>query len=324
MKDDIAKPRPIRFGVQMARAQSGAWWQERAGQLESLGYSTMFMPDVIGPMLSPLPALATAAASTTTLRVGTYVIANDLRNPLLLAREAATIDFLSDGRVELGMGAGRPGAEADNRQLGVPFDSIGERLDRLAEAVDIVKRLFAGEKVTATGRHYAIKDAELFPRPVQQPGPPILIAAGGPKALRRAARQADIIAIGVSPVATPAQVAERVGWIRESAGERFTDLELNVSLTVLPDGPDAAPARQAAIGMFRMVFGGDLEAIRASGDPTPLLVAGTADEIAEQVLAIRDTYGISYFAIPDFAADALAPVVERLATSTAAGNPAQR
>ncbi|MBO0683171.1 MAG: TIGR03621 family F420-dependent LLM class oxidoreductase [Candidatus Dormibacteraeota bacterium] len=304
--------RPFRFSVQTAQVQSAIQWTEGVRELEALGYSAVLMADTTGQTLAPMTALAVAAASTTRLRVSPYVLANDFRNPVLVAREAATLDFLTDGRVELGLGAGRPGVEADNRHLGIRTDPVGVRGERLAESVDIIARLFAGEKVTSTGGHYAIEEAELFPKPVQRPRPPILIAAGGPRALRRAARQADIVTIGAPANLSPEGLAERVGWIREGAGERFDALELNATVVALPEGPEAAGARQTAAGYARYM-GLDLDALVASGRPTPLLMAGSTDRMVEHLLELRETYGISYVSVGGFAARSLAPVVARLA-----------
>src|SRR5919202_6964717 len=165
--------RPFRFGVVVAQARSGEEWAEKARRIEALGYATLVMPDNIEHSLAPFPALTAAAAATRTLRVGTYVIDNDYRNPVLLAKEAATLDRLSGGRLELGMGAGRPTAARDNQMLGIPFDPGGVRVARLAESLAIVKALLAGERTTATGPHYAATDAAISPGPVQRPRPPI-------------------------------------------------------------------------------------------------------------------------------------------------------
>src|SRR5262249_29309978 len=180
-----------------AQGRAGGEWKEEAGRIEGLGYATIAVPDGLRYTLAPLPALAVAAAATRTLRVGTYVIANDFRNPVLLAKEAATLDLLSGGRLELGIGAGRPGAAEDNRMLGIPFDPGGVRLARLAEAIAIVKALLGGGAATATGGHYRVADAEISPRPVQQSHPPLLVAGSGRRMLELAAREADIVALGV-------------------------------------------------------------------------------------------------------------------------------
>jgi probable F420-dependent oxidoreductase len=294
--------RPFRFGVVAAQVRSGEEWLEKARRVESLGYATLVMPDGINHVLSPLPALAAAAAATRTLRVGTYVIANDFRNPVMLAKEAATLDFLSGGRFELGMGAGRPGAEADNRMLGIPFDAGGVRLARLAESVAIVKALLAGERMTTAGTHYAVTDAAISPGAVQKPRPPILIAGGGPRMLALAAREGEIVALGVRPDEAEAGVAEKVAILREAAGERFAQLEININL-------------MAVGGQVVRYVGGQMGAkaetfARSEGIS---VLAGTVDEMCERLQRRRETLGISYILVADELMDALAPVVARLA-----------
>src|SRR5262252_8780820 len=160
---------PFRFGVVAALARTGDEWAEKARRVESLGYSSLVMPDGLRYTLAPVPALAAAAAGTRTLHVGTYVIANDFRNPVLLAKEAATLDVLSGGRFELGMGAGRPAAAEDNRMMGLVFDSGGVRVSRLTESLALLKALLAGEPATASGPHYAVAGAEISPRPSHRP-----------------------------------------------------------------------------------------------------------------------------------------------------------
>lgn len=300
----MAKTHPFRFAVTLARAESGAAWRERARRLEDLGYSTIFIPDTLGGTLSPIPAVAVAAGATTRLRFGGYVLVNDFRHPLQLAREAATLDMLSEGRVELGMGAGRPGVEAELEQLGLPVDSVGVRGERLGEAVDLIKRLFAGEKVTTETGFYRLKDAELYPRPVQPGGPPVLIAAGGRRALRRAGAQADIIAIAARPDATAEFITERVGWVREGAGDRFAAIELNTGLLLLPEGADTQ--------MLRRVARVDVDELLQEPEAHPTLVTGSLDGMIEQVQALRERFGLSYFNVGDYGADAVAPLVARL------------
>src|SRR4051794_26127538 len=190
---------PFRFGVVAAQAPSANQWIASARRAEELGFSTFLIPDTLGPTLAPIPALTAAAVATRTIRIGSYVFANDLRNPVLLARECATLDFLSGGRFELGLGAGRPGAEGDNRKLGIPFESGGVRVARLAEALGVMKRLLSGETVDFAGEHYSIAGANIFPTPMQRPHPPIMVAASGPRLLGLAAREADIVALGVTP-----------------------------------------------------------------------------------------------------------------------------
>jgi probable F420-dependent oxidoreductase len=292
---------PFRFGVVAAFARSGEEWAEKARRVEALGYATLVMPDNIEHSLAPLPALAAAAATTRTLRVGTYVIANDYRNPVMLAKESATLDLLSGGRFELGIGAGRPTAAQDNQMLGIPFDTGGVRVARLAESLAIIKPLLAGERVSTTGPHYAATDAAVSPLPVQQPRLPILIAGSGKRLLALAAREADIVALGVGPDATEAVVAERIGWLREAAGERFEHLEINLNLMVVGEQmPRWIAAR----------FGADAAALARSG-AIPVLT-GTTDQMCDTLQRRREALGISYIMVADELMEALAPVVERL------------
>jgi probable F420-dependent oxidoreductase len=294
--------RPFRFGVVAAQAPSGREWAAKARRMESMGYSTLLMPDGVRHTLAPLPALAAAAAATSSLRVGTYVLANDFRNPVLLAKEAATVDVVSDGRFELGLGAGRPGAVDDNRMLGLPFGSGGERVAALAESLRLIKALLAGETATATGPRYAAEAAEISPRPVQQPRPPILVAGSGRRLLSLAAREADIVALGVAPTEPEAGVAERIAWLREAAGPRFGELELNMTLMAVGDQVPVWVSRQLGL---------TAEALASSGAVSVLF--GSVDEMCETLLRRREALGVSYVAVSDEMMKALAPVVERLA-----------
>jgi len=184
---------PFRFGVTANRARSAEAWATLARRAEALGYATLVMPDHLGSQLSPVAALSAAATATRRLRIGSFVFANDYRHPLLLAREAASLDVLSDGRLELGMGAGW--RTDDYRQLGIAYERPGLRIERLEESLLILRRLFAGERVTHAGTHYQLRGARLAPLSVQRPGPPILIGGGGPRMLRLAARHAQIVGL---------------------------------------------------------------------------------------------------------------------------------
>jgi probable F420-dependent oxidoreductase len=293
--------KPFRFGVVTASAPTGDDWLTRARRVEALGYSTLLMPDVLRYTLAPLPALAMAAAVTRTLRLGTYVLANDLRHPALLARDAGSLDVLSGGRLELGIGAGRPGAEADNAMLGLSFDSGGVRLARLAESLGIIKRLLAGETVTASGTYYTTTSAQILPRPIQQPRPPILIAATGRRMLELAAREADIVAFGIAPDAPEATVAEMVGWLREAAGARFDEIELNLNLMAVGDQVPSYVARQLGLSA---------EKLRSAN--SVVAIGGSVEEMCTQLVERRARLGISYYLISDELMEGLAPVVERL------------
>jgi probable F420-dependent oxidoreductase len=294
--------RRFRFGVVAATARSGDEWAEKARRIESMGYATMLTPDGLKYTLAPLSALMAAAMATRTLRVGTYVIASDFRNPVLLAKEAATVDVLSGGRFELGLGVGRPAAAEDNRMLGMPFDSGAVRVERLAESLALLKVLLSGESATATGPHYGVANAQISPRPVQQPRPPILVAGSKRRLLELAAREADIIALGIAPTEPEAGVAERIGWIRDAAGSRFEQLELNLNLMAV--GQQVPQWISGQMGLTAETLARSC-AISA--------LTGTTDEMVETLQRRRDRLGISYIAVSDELMEGLAPVVERLA-----------
>lgn len=285
-----------------ASARSGEEWAEKARRIESTGYATLLVPDGLRYTLAPLPALTAAAMATRTLRVGTYVIANDYRNPVQLAKDVATVDLLSGGRFELGIGAGRPDAAEDNRMLGIPFDSGAVRVERLAESIALLKALLSGETGTATGPRYAAANAQISPRPVQQPRPPILVAAGKRRLLELAAREADIIALGIPPTEPEAGVAERIAWIREAGGSRFDEMELNLNLMAVGQQVPRYVAMQMNL---------TAEGLARAGAAAAL--TGTTDEMVDTLQRRREKFGISYLAVSDELMEGLAPVVERLA-----------
>ena len=305
--------RPFRFGVTVPTVTSGAGWVERARRAEELGYSILQVPDHFRDQLAPVPALTAAAMATTRLRVGALVFSNDFRHPVVLAKEAATIDVLSGGRFELGLGSGWLREEYD--QAGIRFDAPGPRIERLAEAVAIVKGLLAGERVTFTGRHYAIAGLEGRPSPVQRPHPPLLIGGGGRRTLSLAAREASIV--GLVPRALPdgsgldrgdfgeAALRQKIEWIRAAAGDRLDSLELHalIQAVVVTDQRMAAAEQLAA--RFRVAREVVLE--------TPYVLLGTVKEICATLRERRERYGISYLTVFDRDLEALAPVVERLA-----------
>jgi probable F420-dependent oxidoreductase len=291
----------FRFGIVAAAATSGGEWIEKARRIEDLGFDTLVIPDTLGHTLSPFAALAAAAAATRRLRIGTYVLANDLRHPVLVAKDAATLDLISGGRFELGLGAGRPFAEADYRALGFPFESGGVRVSRLAESLRILKSLLAGDRVDTDGRYYSIQSAEIWPRPLQSPLP-ILVAGSGRRLLSLAAREADIVAFGVAPNAAEATAGEMIEWIQDAAGDRFADLELNLNLMAV--GGRLPSYLSSSLGAGAEAF--------AQSDAVPVL-KGDAAQMAGRLIELRERFGISYFMVSDELMDALAPVVERLA-----------
>jgi probable F420-dependent oxidoreductase len=297
----MATLRPFRFGVVAAGARSGDEWIAKARHVEALGYATLVIPDNLRYTLAPLPALAVAAAATRSLRLGTYVLANDLRHPVLLAKDIATLDLLSGGRIELGIGAGRPDAAAENRMLGLPFDSGAVRVARLAESLAILKALLTGQRPASNGTHYHSADAEISPLPAQQPRVPILVAGSGRQILKLAAREADIIALGLAPDAPSAAVAERIDWIREAAGDRFAEIELNVNLMAVGDQVPRWIAAQMRVTAKDLAEKGSIAA-----------VTGTPDEMCAQLVERREHLGISYVLVSDELMEPFAPVVERL------------
>ena len=302
---------PFRFAVQQASARSGEKWVALARRAETLGYDVLVMPDHLGRQLSPFAALGAAAAATTRLRVGAFVFANDYRHPLMLAREAATLDLLSGGRFEMGLGAGW--MTSDYRQLGMAYDPAPRRIDRLAEAAPLIGRLLAGETVTHSGQHYQLDRATVGVETVQKPRPPLAIGAGGPRMLKLAAREADIV--GLMPgfdahgrihvrQATETATARKIGLIREAAGDRFERLEINLWL-----------ADAGLIGSGNSLLGSVAAAARWA--PTaiygsPYVLYGTLNSARERLLRRRDRLGISYYTIPSRAMESMAPLVEAL------------
>jgi probable F420-dependent oxidoreductase len=293
--------RAFRFGVVTAQARSGREWAEKARRIEDLGFATLVVPDGLQYTLSPFPALVAAAAATRSLRVGTYVIANDYRHPVMLAKEAASLDLLSHGRFELGIGAGRPAAAADLAMLGARFESGAVRVARLAEALGIIKPLLRGETVTSQGQQYPMEKAAISPLPIQRPLP-ILIAAAQKQLLTLAAREANTIALAGQPTDSDAEVSERVDWIREAAGSRFAEIEINLNLM--------AVAGQVP-RFLRMTMGEAAQRL-ADSDAIPVL-RGSLDQMCERLQVLRQRFGISYVMVGDELMDVFAPVVARLA-----------
>jgi len=304
----------FRFGVQCAVAGSAKEWREKARKAEALGYSTIFMPDHFGEQLAPVPALATAAEATDRLRIGALVFDNDYKHPAILAKEAATLDVLSEGRLEFGIGAGW--LRTDYDQLGLVYDRPGVRIERLQEGLPIIKACWSNEVVNFTGTHYTVTGYNGMPKPVQQPGPPVLIGGGGQRVLSYAAREADIVGITASVPegavtanaaknATAEEVDKKVAWIKEAAGARFDQIELNTLTFFLQVTND----RDKTVSDLAAMFGLTPE----QGAGTPLALVGTHDQIAETLQQRRERFGVSYITVQDVAMDDFGPVVERLA-----------
>ena len=290
---------PFRFGVLAAYAPSRAAWVSLATQAEDLGYSTLLIPDRTSMgILAPIPALAVAASVTSKLRVGSYVFCNSYRHPVLLAREAATLDLLSDGRFELGLGAGVSAAESE--QMGIPFAGAGARVQQVEESVQLVKQLFTEETVNFTGKHYTVTNLKGNLRPVQKPHPPILVAGTGEKMLKMAAREADCIAIGSrfsreGPDPSDATLEQKIAWIKSAAGDRFPQVVLCQTIYdfEITDSSLPVSAQQGGWNLPRR----------------PL----STEQAVEYLLEQRDRYGFSYLQVQASQMPNFAPVVARLA-----------
>lgn len=304
--------RPFRFGVQGFGFTTGDQWLAMVRRIEDLGYSTYLALDHFVRGLEPVAALAAAAAVTTRLRVGSIVFDNDFRHPALLAKSVATIDFISNGRFEFGIGAGWLKEEYD--QTGIPFDPAGVRIDRMVEALHLMKQAFVEERTTFHGNHYAVTGMISTPKPVQHPHPPIMIGGGSKRILSIAAREANIVSITTRalpdgtkdfPDMTAAATQRKIDWVREAAGDRLPGIELNVmtSNVVVTDDRQAAAERLA--GTFGISPAEVLD--------SPIALIGTVDEIVDQVQERRERYGFSYITIRSESMDDLAPVVARLA-----------
>ena len=302
----------FRFGVQASAPMSGKEWAELARRVEDLGYSTLTMPDHFGNQMAPIPALAAAASATTTLRVGGLVWDNDYKHPVVLAKELATIDLLSDGRLEIGIGAGWERADYD--WSGIPYDPPGVRVDRFEEGLAVIKGHFGPGPFSFTGQHYTITGLDGLPKPVQE-HVPILIGGGGKRVLSIAAREADIVGINASLAAgaigpealasmTPDAVDEKVAIVKLAAGPRFDSLEMNVRafFVSVTDDRDGLAARLA--GGFGMTPQAALK--------TPFALVGTVDQIIETLHERRERWGFSYVVVGTGDIEPFAPVVAAL------------
>ena len=318
----LPSPKPFRFGVQ-ASAPTGGFtgsaadarsWRDLARRVEDLGYATLTVADHFDDQFAITPAVMAAADATTRLRIGGLVWCNDYRHPVVTAKEAATIDVLSEGRFELGLGAGW--MTTDYEQSGIALDRPGVRIDRLAEAVAVVKGLFGDGPVTFDGEHYRIEGLEGRPKPLQRPGPPLLLGGGGHRMLSLAAREADIVGINIDlrkgvidadsgPNATTDATVEKLRWVHEAAGERYDDLELQVRVHVAAVTDD----REAMAEMLGPALG----ISPADALESPHALAGSVEQLVDQIRERRDRFGISYIGIGADAMEDMAPVVARLA-----------
>ena len=297
-----------------AKASSSTEWIETAKKAEDLGYSSLLMPDHFGDQLGVIPALATAAAVTSELRIGSLVFANDFRHPALLAKDTATIDLLSDGRLEVGVGAGW--MNTDYSTTGVPHERAGIRIDRMIESIEILKGLWGDAAYSFSGDHYTITEMDGLPKPVQAGGPPIIVGGGGKRVLSNAARMADIVGVnpnvgegtfGAEAIKSLSAEAteEKMTWVRDAAGDRFDDIEISILkfFVVVTDDRDGM-AEKVGAGM-----GMDGAGIIAS----PHAMVGSAEQIADELIEQRDRWQGSYVTVQSDAMDSFAPVVAALA-----------
>lgn len=285
-----------------------------ARRAEELGYSAVSLPDHFNDQAAPLIGLTAAAAATTTLRVLPLVLANDYRHPLVLAKELATIDAISGGRLDFGIGAGW--MISDYEAGGMDYDSAGTRIRRLGESVDVLRQLLAGEDVALDGEFYSIKGALAAPLPVQEGGIPFMLAGGKQKMLTLAGAKADIV--GFNPGLTAGVIDERAGrtataertdekltWIKDGAGARFDSIELQsrIHVAVITDDRDKVASELAPLlGLTPQ------EALES-----PHALVGTIEQCVDEIKQWRDRWGISFVSINGNDMEAFAPVVEALA-----------
>ena len=317
----MARPRPFRFGVIHEQVQAAEAWADHVRRVEALGFSTFlvrdhFVPDFFGHQPAPLVSLASAAALTTHLRVGTMVLAVDYRHPVMLTKEAATLDVVSGGRLELGLGAGWLRREYET--VGLTFDSAGTRIERLEETIRIVDGLFGAGPISFSGKHYTVTDLDGHPKPVQRPRPPILIGGGRRRVLTLAGRTADIVGILTTSVATgtvvdeaaerlAGSVSQKLAWVREGAGPRYDDIELSLIPTlVFEEDHEVAASRLISARGWTGVSVADVLAM-------PSVFIGSVGAIADQMEERRALYGFSYYVVSDRQLDRVAPLVAHLA-----------
>lgn len=307
----MAHPRTFRFAAELHEPLPGSTWVESFTELEDLGYSTLFLPDHFDEGPGPLTTLAAAAVTTSRLKLGVLVLDCDYRHPVVVQRELATIDQLSEGRLEIGLGAGWKKTDYD--RSGIPMERPGVRVDRMIEHTAVIKGLFSGEPFSFEGEHYQIADMEGLPG--HDGCPPILIGGGARRVLGFAGRHADIVGVNASihsgaidtdaaHDALPDRIDEKVARVKETAGKRFDDLELNAWLSVAQLTDDTA----AVAAVVAELFSADVDDVLAS----PLALIGSEAEVGDRLRERRERWGYSYIVIPGAEARNFAPVVAEL------------
>jgi len=308
--------RPFRFGVQLKTTPTGSEWTEQARRIESHGYDIATMPDHFDEQFAPISGLQAVLSATTTLRACALVFDNDYRHPLVLAKELATMDVLSGGRVEIGLGAGW--MIADYAQAGMIYDRAGVRIDRFVEGLAVIKGLLRNEPFSFAGEHYTIRDHHAYPAPVQSPHPPVIIGGGGKRVLGIAAREADIVGVNATLHAgvigdeafatmTREAVTEKLAILADAAtaAGRLDQIELNIRTFFVSISDD----REEQLRAMANLIGVDTQMI----DESPFALIGPVEQIVENLLERRERYGFSYVSVGADEAESFAPVVARLA-----------
>ncbi len=304
----------FRFALQASGAASPAAWRDLARKAEDLGYSTLYVPDHLDDQWAPMVAVTVAAEATTTLRVGTLVLDNDFRHPVLVAKEAATLDIVTGGRFEFGLGAGW--MTTDYEQSGIPMDKPSVRVARLAESLAIIRAMWRDGSATFTGEHYSVTEVSGTPVPTTPGGPPLVIGGGSRRVLALAGEFADIVSIvpslnaghigaEVAAESVVEKYTDRVRWVHDAAGPRAGDLELQCWTVAVQVVPNAAEVIASLAPLF------DLTPEQLGS--APLALIGTAGEIIELLRARREELGFSYIVVHEAEMDALAPVIAELA-----------
>ena len=304
----------FRFALQASGAASPAAWRELARKSEDLGFSTLYVPDHLDDQWAPMVAATVAAEATTTLRVGTLVLDNDFRHPVVVAKEAATLDVVTGGRFEFGIGAGW--LRTDYEQSGIAMDRPSVRVARLAESLEIMRAMWRDGSATFEGEHYRVNAALGTPAPVTPGGPPLVVGGGGRRVLTLAGRYADIVSVvpaltaghigrEVAAESVVEKYVERVRWAREAAGDRAAELELQCWTVAVQVVPNAQEVIESMAPLFDLTP----DQLRAA----PLALIGTAGEIVEMLRKRREELGFSYVVVHEPEMDALAPVIAELA-----------
>jgi probable F420-dependent oxidoreductase len=313
-------PRPFRFLADAREIGTLRELTETARRAEAIGIDTLVVPDHLIPQLAPMPAMAAIAAVSERLRIGAFVLNNDLRHPAVLAQDLASLDVLSEGRLDVAIGAGWNRAEYE--AIGLKFDPTPVRQARLAEAVAVLKGCFGEGPFSFAGEHYTITDHDAYPKPVQRPHPPFLIGGGGRRTLTLAAREAQIVGLAprIRPGGAPdpssitfAGTREKIGWVREAAGDRFSELELNVYPSMTGVSITDAPLREAGEVAERLRERSGISVSAEELLDSPHIFINTVDGFVEKLERHRHELGISSIMVG--AVGELDPVIERLAGS---------